>query len=177
MPLETVHIHYRRPPDREEVFAQQLVHETSDVLVTLLERTPLRRPLVVDDAVVLEDGSPIVWFTFPGAWHDIGRFHRMDGTFTGYYANILTPVRFVDAYTWETTDLFLDVWQAADGRVVVLDRDELDAARERRWLDAGTAAAAYAEAERILERARDGDWPPPAVQEWTLERVRRMLSS
>ena len=35
----------------------------------------------------------MVWTTYRGdVWHDVGRFHLADGTFTGYYANILTPV-------------------------------------------------------------------------------------
>jgi predicted RNA-binding protein associated with RNAse of E/G family len=51
--------------------------------------------------------------------------------FTGYYANILTPVRFHSPLDWETTDLFLDVWLDADGSATLLDEDELDAGRSR----------------------------------------------
>ena len=51
------------------------------------------RPTVVNGRAVLEPGAPVVWFTFPGRHHDIGRFHTADGTFTGCYANILTPVQ------------------------------------------------------------------------------------
>ena len=61
--------------------------------------------------VALERGSDAVWFTFPGLWHDIGRFHRSDGTFTGIYANILTPPLIQPDGVWHTTDLFLDLWQ------------------------------------------------------------------
>jgi predicted RNA-binding protein associated with RNAse of E/G family len=89
---------------------QEQVHAEPGVRVTLLEQAELAQPLLIDGRVVLEAGSPAVWFTFPGAWHDIGRFHRADGTFTGIYGNVLTPVRFLDERTWETTDLFLDVW-------------------------------------------------------------------
>ncbi|NIP82533.1 MAG: DUF402 domain-containing protein, partial [Gemmatimonadetes bacterium] len=71
--------------------------------------------------VVLDTGAPAVWFTFPGAWHDIGRFHTRSGTYTGAYANILTPVQFLDERTWETTDLFLDVFVGLDGTVHLLD--------------------------------------------------------
>lgn len=175
MSPDHVRIRYRRPPDREDVFVQRLVHEGAGVLVTLLEYASLDGPMRVDGAVVLEQDSPIVWFTFPGRWHDIGRFHRIDGTFTGLYANILTPVRFLDARTWQTTDLFLDVWQGVDGGTAVLDRDELDDALARGWLDAETADTACAEADRILDLARRGEWPPSAVEDWTIERVRRRL--
>src|SRR5690606_14312265 len=59
-----VRIHYHRPPDRCEIYVQRLVARAADVVITLNERTPLARPLVVDGRVILEDGSPVVWFTF-----------------------------------------------------------------------------------------------------------------
>src|SRR5690625_7056866 len=62
------------------------------------------------DEVILEAGAPAIWFTFPGLWHDIGRFYLLDDTFTGYYTNIMTPVEFHDPLRWSTTDLFLDHW-------------------------------------------------------------------
>jgi predicted RNA-binding protein associated with RNAse of E/G family len=121
---------------------------------------------------VLEPGSPVVWFTFPDAWHDVGRFHRPDGQFTGFYANVLTPVR-IDGDDWTTTDLFLDVFVAPDGAVHVLDRDELDHAEGRGWIDAALARRARAEADTLVQTVRQGDWPPTAVHEWTLARARR----
>lgn len=145
-------------------------------MVTFLEHTPLRRPVEVGGRVVLEDGAPVVWFTFPGRRHDIGRFHRAGGTFTGIYANILTPVEFLDESTWATTDLFLDIWlDPATGKTTVLDRGELEEARARGWIDDELAASARREAATILRAARRGDWPPAVVGEWTLERVRRRL--
>ncbi|HEX6940386.1 MAG TPA: DUF402 domain-containing protein [Longimicrobiales bacterium] len=174
--MPDVRIRYHRPPDRTETFVQRLVLRAPDVVVTFLDRTPRRPPVVVDGRIVLETGSPIVWFTFPGAWHDIGRFHRADGTFTGYYANILTPVRFLDGDAWETTDLFLDVWQTPGHAPALLDEAEFRAAVDNGWIDAGTAASALAEAERILQRARRNAWPPAPVEKWTLERVIRATS-
>ncbi|HEX7052267.1 MAG TPA: DUF402 domain-containing protein [Longimicrobiales bacterium] len=171
-----VHIHYHRPPDRHDIFVQRLVHRTAGVIVTFLERTPLPRPIEIGGRIALEDGAPAIWFTFPGAWHDIGRFHRADGTFTGIYANILTPVRFEGPDTWSTTDLYLDVWLEPDGRAALLDEDEFARAAGHGWIDAEIAGAARAEAERILARARRNAWPPAVVREWTLERVHRHLA-
>jgi hypothetical protein len=70
-----VKIHYRRPPDREEVFDQLLVLERDDVTVTLVETMDFDLPMRISNEVALEQGSSVVWFTFPNAWHDIGRFH------------------------------------------------------------------------------------------------------
>lgn len=173
--MTAVTIHYRRPPDRLQVFEQQVLERRPDCVVTFLERSALGAPMVLNGRIVLEDGSPVVWFTFPGAWHDIGRFHRVDGTFTGIYANILTPVRDTASSHWETTDLFLDVW-AEDGRFEVLDEDELDAAVAERWVDPATALRARDEAAALVQQARHGTWPPPIVGEWTLERARATLA-
>lgn len=135
----------------------------------------MESPLEVDGRVVLEDGSPAVWFTFPGEWHDVGRFHRADGTFTGIYANILTPVRLLDDTTWETTDLFLDVWLPRDGAPGVLDEDELADAEQAGAIDGELARQARAEAERLRRLAVEQEWPPGIVSEWTLERVRARI--
>ncbi|HEU0055466.1 MAG TPA: DUF402 domain-containing protein, partial [Longimicrobium sp.] len=134
MPLPTVDIYYRRLPDRVQVFRQIVLEETDDYVVTFLPAAELERPVTVGDgAVILEPGSPVVWFTYPGRWHDVGRFHRADGTFTGIYANVLMPVAILPGQ-WETTDLCLDVWLGADGRLEVLDQDEFAEARRRGWL-------------------------------------------
>ncbi len=165
-----VAIHYRRPPDRLRVYDQRVVLERDDVIVTLSEPVRMEKPMTLDGRVMLEDGSLALWFTFPGLWHDIGRFHRADGGYSGLYANVLTPVEVVDA-TWYTTDLYLDVWWPVDGDIGVLDEDELAEAVESGHVDARTAERARAEAERILALATDGAWPPPVVRDWTLPRA------
>ncbi|HEV2149065.1 MAG TPA: DUF402 domain-containing protein, partial [Longimicrobiaceae bacterium] len=146
MAADTVRIRYRRLPDREQLFEQALVEDAGEHVVTLLKAAGLPRPVRAAGRVVLEPGAPVVWFTYRGdVWHDVGRFHLADGTFTGCYANVLTPVG-MRGSEWETTDLALDVWSGADGAVEVLDRDEFDEAVRNGWLDAGTAARALAEA-------------------------------
>jgi predicted RNA-binding protein associated with RNAse of E/G family len=173
--LASVRIHYLRPPDRETVYVQHLVHRAPDVVVTYVERTPLARPLVVDGEVALEPDAPAVWFTFPGAWFDLGRFHRRDGSFTGFYANVITPVEFIADDAWRTTDLFLDVWKGVRGEPRLLDEDELEEAIRNGWIGGELEERARAEAARLLEAAARPTWPPPSVLEWTLERCRRVL--
>lgn len=180
--IPTVEIRYRRPPDRLQVFHQYLVHDAPDVKVTLARAMAFPAPLRIDGVTVLEDGSDVVWFTFPGIWHDIGRFHRADGVFTGIYANILTPP-VMDGAVWDTTDLFLDVWIPAgkaeallpDAKARLLDADEFDEAVAQGWIDPTTAAHAREEADRLLKAAASGAWPPPVVSEWTRERALSLL--
>lgn len=145
-------------------------------MVTFLEKTPLERPVMVDGVRILEDGSPAIWFTFPGLWHDVGLFHLADHRPTGVYANILTPVLFRDPMTWETLDLFLDVWLDLEGRVRLLDENEFEAAAAASVIDSTLAARARSEADAVLASAAAGTWPPPIVREWTLDRIRQSRS-
>lgn len=168
---ERVRIAYRRPPDREEIFEQTVLARTAECVVTFLHRAGVRRPVLVDGRTILEPGSPIVWFTFPGCWHDIGRFHTADGAFQGMYANVLTPVAGIESRTWVTTDLFLDVWLDARGGIRVLDADELEEAVAAGTVAVALAARAREEAAAIVEAAAAGSWPPPIVADWPLERA------
>ena len=169
--METVTLHYHRPPDRTDVFRQELLFADDAVLVTYLAHPPMKRPFVVDGAVGLEDGSPAIWFTFPGRMHDVGRFHSADRAFTGLYANIMRPIERHSRLEWRAVDLFLDVWIPVGGEPRIVDADELAEAVAKGWIDDATHDAALAEAEQIVARYREGAWPPAIVNEWTLARV------
>lgn len=174
MSLPVVKIHYLRPPEREEVFRQQLVHEDVGVKVTFARSMALATPLEIDGRIALESGSDVVWFTFPGRWHDIGRFHTAEGVFTGLYANILTPPVFEPGHVWRTTDLFLDLWLPPDGTIRLLDRDEFEEAAAAGWIDGDARRRALEEVERVVAAVVAGSWPPPVVEAWTLERAREV---
>lgn len=173
-----VAIEYGRLGAEAVTYRQRLVDSSPNGIVTLQASTPILSPKRIDGRVVLEPGSPVVWFTFADAWHDIGAFHLVDGTFTGLYANVLTPVALSPPgggeWRWQTTDLCLDVW-SADGRVWILDEDELDAALDDGSVDAALATKARIEAARIADAARNDEWPPAVVGEWPLERARSVL--
>ena len=170
-----VTIHYRRPPDRLEVFEQAVVEDDGECVVTYLPSAKVKKPMEIGGRVVLEPGSPIVWFTYRGdVWHDVGRFHLADGTLTGAYVNILTPVR-MDGTVWETIDLFLDLFITPTGEIEVLDRDELLGAMDAGWIDDGIGLRVAAEMQDVLCRADDDTWPSNHVREWTLERVREVM--
>lgn len=171
-----VHIHYHRLPDREDVYVQELLLDDPEVKVTYQPSTPLAKPVEVGGTVILEPGSPAVWFTFPDTWHDIGRFHTADGSFTGIYANILIPCRLHDTgdahpLQWHTTDLFLDLWLQPGKEPRLLDQDDLAAALDRGHVSEELAERARGEARRLLDELDREAWPPPVVREWTLERA------
>lgn len=167
-----VDIHYRRLGRPEEVYRQRVLESGPAGIVTFQPDTPIRAALTVGGATILEPGAPAIWFTFPELWHDIGLFHLADGTCTGLYANVLTPVEFAGPRSWTTTDLCLDVWVPPGGDAVVLDEADLDRAEGASLIDGPLAARAREEAEDLRFRHRAGTWPPPIVGEWSLERAR-----
>ena len=116
-----IHLHYHRPPDRKQIYQQYLIAEEVGAHVTLSIDLTIETPASIKNQTVLETGSKIIWFTFPNIWHDIGLFHRPDGTFTGIYANIITPIKQLSPFVWETTDLFLDVWINSKKEIFVID--------------------------------------------------------
>lgn len=175
-PGDEIRIDYLRPPDRTQVFRQRLVAVDAGCHVTFAEGVALPRPVTVGGRPVLEPGADAVWFTFPDVWHDIGRFHLRDGTFTGIYANVITPVEGIGTPEWRTTDLFLDVWIDPGGsEAAVLDEDELDEAVAAGWVDDLTAARVREEADALVAAAARGAWPPEVVRRWTRERCAAAL--
>jgi predicted RNA-binding protein associated with RNAse of E/G family len=158
-----------------QVFEQEVVADAGAYIVTFLAAAAIPKPVRVGEQIVLEPGSPVVWFTYPGRGYDVGRFHRADGTFTGAYANLLTPVR-MQGDTWHTTDLCLDVWAGADGSVQILDEDEFAEAVRQGWINTPTAEAARAQADALATEARRSTWPPQHIRDWTLERVLNLLN-
>jgi predicted RNA-binding protein associated with RNAse of E/G family len=174
--VRQIELHYHRPPDRHDIYVQTLVLDRPDCKVTLLDAYPGPEPLLVAGRPVLEPGAPIVWYVFPGAWYDVGRFHLRDGSLTGYYTDIIAPARLSGDH-WEIYDLFLDLWIGPSGDPTVLDRDEFDEAVDRGWIDTATGERARRELERILDRAGRADWPPPVVREIDLASARAAIDS
>ncbi len=169
--LRLIHLHYHRPPDRKQVYQQYLIEREAGADITLSTDLAIESPAIIKGETILEEKSNIIWFTFPNTWHDIGLFHRADGTFTGIYANIITPLRYLSPSVWETTDLFLDVWISTEGESVLLDEDEFRQAKKNNWISSEIASAATKEANVLVDGYRNGTWPPPFIFEWKLDRA------
>lgn len=171
--MPQIEIRYRRPPDRLDVFVQDLVVDQPDLKITLHDPSPLTSPLTVRDRVVSEPGAPIVWYVFPGAWYDIGGFYLMDGTFTGYYVNLITPPDLGER-TWTLHDLCLDLWIDPSGDFVVLDQDEFDRAVDNDWIEAAVAERARCQLDQLSLQVAAGRFPPPVMRRYTLNVVRSL---
>lgn len=152
-----IRYHYHRPGKGTTVFEEELLVEREDVLVTRLPRYDGAR-YTVHGRAILEPGAPIIWYLFPGEWYGVGRFHLADGTFTGWYTNLTTPVE-ISGDRWDGTDLFLDHWTPAHRSPLTptwLDEDEYEDALMRGLVDAVQAEAV----EAVRRKIQHGPWPP-----------------
>lgn len=170
--VPSIRYEYRRPGKPTTSYDEWVVLDRPDSKV-LLQDTFAGPPFRVGDAVVLEPGAPIVWFVFPETWHDIGRFHLADGTFTGWYTNLTTPIQ-LGAAVWSAGDLFLDLWTPAAGASVWLDEDEFAAACQARLIDAATRRRVLNERALIELQLAGGHWPPPIARDIDLAQARRL---
>ncbi|MGH2447260.1 MAG: DUF402 domain-containing protein [Chloroflexota bacterium] len=129
------------------------------------------KPLVVGDEVVMAPGYLFVWFLFKDQPFDIARVYRPDGSFTGFYADVLQAVQWQgdDIETLQPlVDLFLDLWITPGGEYYVLDEDELEDALAKGVISAEQEHFARAELARLIEDLERGAFPPKAVREFRL---------
>ena len=151
--MEKITLTYKRPPDRVNHFQQQLLYVDDEVIVTSQRVNP-SSPIVQNGKTVLADNFTAVWFVFTGLWYDVGKVYNLNNEWTGYYCDIMKPVkRNVDATgkldCFEITDLFLDLWINPDGTYQIQDEDEFAEAVQNGTIDSELERKAW-EVMRIL---------------------------
>ena len=166
--METVTLTYKRPPDRVNHFQQELLYLDDAVIVTS-QRVKPSSPIIQNGKTVLADNFAAVWFVFTGLWYDVGKVYNLENEWTGYYCDIMKPVkRGVDVNgklnCFEITDLFLDLWINPDGTYQIQDEDEfgeavqndaIDAELERKALEVLKALIAEVESGHVERRLQE----------------------
>ena len=137
--METVTLTYKRLPDRVNHFQQQLLYLDDDVIVTS-QRVKPSTPIVQNGKTVLADNFAAIWFVFTGLWYDVGKVYNLNNEWTGYYCDIMKPVKRSmntagELNCFEITDLFLDLWVNPDGSYEIQDEDEFEAAIQSGAID------------------------------------------
>ena len=143
-----------------------LLNATDDTIVVAHEASP-SKPVEYLGERVLDSGYWAGWFLFKDQPFDVARFYRPDGTWTGFYADVLEPVRWKgsDPTTIEPIiDLFFDLWIAPDGRYLILDEDEFEEAVSRGRVTSGQIVHARGVLESLVEATKRGEFPPAPVK-------------
>jgi len=159
-----------RPPDRRVAMDSLLLHAADDMIITAHQASP-SKPVEYLGEVVLDTGYWAVWFLFKDRPFDVGRFYRPDGTWTGYYVDVLEPVRWTgaDPTTLEPmVDLFLDLWIAPTGQFMVLDEDEFADAIDQKRLTRDQVVHARRVLEELIRETERGWFPPALARDFRL---------
>jgi predicted RNA-binding protein associated with RNAse of E/G family len=172
---QQIHFEYHRPGIGRTVYDEWLVLDRPDVKV-LLQKDYSGPAVDVQGVRILDSGAAMVWFVFPDAWHDIGRFHLGDGTFTGWYTNLCKPVQ-LEGDTWIGHDLFLDLWQFAEGDLVWLDQEEFDEAVKTGLIDKPLKKQILNQRALIDMQVKLGEWPPPVARDIDLTQAEALLAT
>lgn len=157
-----------RPGRRTSTFESKLLHADSERIVLTHVIHP-SKPYTFEAREVVGDGYRAIWFLVKDRPYDIGRFYRPDGTWTGYYVDILDPVRWEEsdpATLRPLVDLFLDLWIEPDGRFAVLDEDEFAEAVTDGVLSPSQASCARAALDHLVRLTQHGGFPPGYVREF-----------
>jgi predicted RNA-binding protein associated with RNAse of E/G family len=160
--METITLTYKRLPDRVNYFQQELLYEDSEVIVTS-QRIKPSSPIVLNGETVLGDNFTAVWFVFTGLWYDIGKIYNLDNEWTGYYCDIMMPVK-RSADQFEIVDLFLDLWVSPDGSYEIQDEDEFETALEEGVITPELAEKARNALNDLIDAVTSGRFPPEFVQ-------------
>ena len=158
--LETVALAYKRLPDRVNHFQQQLLYVDDDVIVTS-QRVRPSSPIVQKGETVLGDNFPVVWFVFTGLWYDVGKVYNLNSEWTGYYCDIMKPVKRsmgIDGKLdrFEITDLFLDLWVNPDSTYEIQDEDEFEDAVQSGAIDAELEKKAWDVLKALIAEVEAG---------------------
>jgi uncharacterized protein len=157
---------YHRLPDHVSTYQGTLLDATCDHLI-IAQQIRSRAPFLVEGQTVLEDGSWALWFLLKGRSYDVARFYRSNGEWMGYYVDTLEGTRWdgADPATLQPLiDHFLDLWIGRDGRVVVLDEDELLAAEHAGVIGIDNARTARHTVTTLRMDVERGAFPPPLVR-------------
>ena len=143
---------------------QNLLYEDDDVIVTT-QRIKPSSPIIIDGVTVLGDNYRAVWFVFANRWYDIGKIYNLEDRFTGYYCDIILPMKRLETH-FEITDLFLDLWVSLDGSYQVEDEDEFESAVAQNWIQIDLADQARKALRDLIVEVESGAFPPEITNRW-----------
>ena len=167
-PTRRMTFDYIRHGGKRTAFDAAVLHADRELIVLSHDARPSRALFHAGEPVI-ENGYSVVWFLYKNRPFDIGRFYRTDGTWTGYYIDILEPVQWTedDPHTLKPlVDLALDVWLAPDASFQVLDEDEFRDAVRTGELTRSQASQARSTLTELVERIRNDTFPPAAVRDF-----------
>jgi len=108
-----------------------------------------------------------VSFTFLNKGFKLGRFYDEEGKFLYWYCDIIEVLYDEPTDTYTLNDLLLDIKIFPDGKVVLLDSDELAAAIEEGLITDRQACMSLRTLDDLLKMIYNGSFPPEECEGWS----------
>ncbi len=160
--MRTIHLLYKRIPNRVLERDDEVVADLGDVIVARSRFSGMLAPLRVNGVEVIKNGYTMIYFAFVGENYDILKVYDEEGNFRGLYIDVLAYTR-REGNIIEMLDLFLDIFVFPNGETFLLDEDELEMALNYGLIDKETFDFAYSIARSILEKLKRGEFPPEVI--------------
>lgn len=106
-------------------------------------------------------------FAFLDRGYKLGQFYDKDGRFVYWYCDIIEVEYDCKSDTYTLNDLLLDIKVFPDGRVILLDADELAQAMKDGLVSKEQACTSLETLDRLLKQIYSGDFPPRECQGWS----------
>lgn len=121
------------------------------VLITKEVWNEMESPWVAEGTTIAKPGY--TWFTKweEGLSHTIWKAYDEEGNYVALYVDIGSEVKKNANGDYEAEDWYLDVFQPAGGKPVLLDEDELEEAVRLGYLNNEQANLAKREADKVLK--------------------------
>ena len=113
-----------------------------------------------------EDISGGISFAFLEEGYKISRFNKGNGEFAYWYCDIIDVEYEENTNTYTFVDLLLDVKILPDGKVMVLDLDELADAQEKFLITQMQACDSLRKLNSLLKIIYKGEFPLPTISEF-----------
>ncbi len=106
-------------------------------------------------------------FAFLDRGYKLGRFYDINGQFLYWYCDIIEVVYDASSDTYTMNDLLLDIKVFPDGRVILLDAEELAEAIEDRLITNDQVCMSLRTLDGLLKMIYSGNFPPSECEGWT----------
>lgn len=105
-------------------------------------------------------------FAFLDRGYKLGRFYDSDGRFLYWYCDIIEIVYDASSDTYTMNDLLLDIKIFPDGRVILLDAEELAQAIDEGLITNQQACMSLRTLDNLLKMIYGGSFPPAECEGW-----------
>jgi uncharacterized protein len=157
-----------RPVEGPDAVQDYRSERVGEALIERLVWGHLAAPRTLAGVIIADTGY--IWFRFwlPQYAQVVDRYYTAEGALVGTKIDVCMPLD-CDERGCHTTDLLMDIWISADGRVTIYNEDAFEAAVRTRTLSDEQIAHAETHIRDLTGTIARGKFPPPLVRNWQVD--------